>query len=208
MFTEKELEYYENNWNKHKQERDAVEHGRTWKLLRDEWVWNDGRFGRYNSDYNCWKRQKKSKHQYRVKTPKKAKKRKPVVREHWRISESQPYANYWYTMPRHVRNAERRQYLINKTPYEVAYKIADEIYTGDIVRVFSGVETIVERYVEDGDIWFVMKNNYDDRERILDIDNIRMYPDSIKRIEYNSAEYNSKKLHYKEYCKNKSQDVY
>ncbi len=84
--TEEEIEWYEDNWNRTKTGRDAKSNGRVWKLTNN--IWDEPREGESSSENfrncRCWK--KKRKDHYIIKKIHKIKKRKPVSKEHWRVS--------------------------------------------------------------------------------------------------------------------------
>ena len=131
---EKEIEWFEDNWNRGKSGRKAQSHGRVWKLTDD--IWNETYEGGMSNENfrNCkgWKRNRKT--QYIIKPTLVKKNRKLKEREHWRFKKSchsWRYRAYHQNKYIKLRNEKRLIWDYN------SLGVMESINIGDVVKIKS-----------------------------------------------------------------------
>lgn len=131
---EKEIEWFENNWNRGKSGRKAQSHGRVWKLTDDIWNehWEGGKNEYYYNDARCWKSIRKN--QYHIKKVLPKKNRKLKEREHWRFKQSchsWHYRNYHQNKSVKLRNEKKLVWDYN------SLGVMESIKIGDVIKIKS-----------------------------------------------------------------------
>jgi len=181
MFTEEDFEYYESNWNKHKQGRDAMSTGRSWKLYENIWDIDDG-YRISNKQDNCWKKHRKS--QYRLKKIHKKKKRK--ANEYWKGSNDfhNPESNYkrWYNA--YLLASSTRS---NQASLELCEEFIDGLYPGILFSWSGRFFRVTEKFTEEGSNYMTAMEFRCDKEYYCDAKFFSVRYNNIKIIDYHEV---------------------
>jgi hypothetical protein len=203
MLTEEDYDWYELHPLFGKNGRDDICHARSWKLYLDRWDFDDSGSNKYKSDYNCWKRHRKT--HYRIKKVHTDKKRRSKEKEHWRSKKDHHTYDHINNIWRHN---EKIRIAKDKISKKEVLKFMNNVFNGSILldskrgyrRDRFALKVVDRYYKDDGELVFVVQ-----KFLIMDLWEVYLtrYPSMKKEIgkQYivNSHYFESKKLDMKVY---------